>query len=326
MPRPQKRQRPRVQKPRTGKTETPPDTTAPVKPGLVRLQRVLAGAGCGSRRACEELITEGRVMIDEVVVTTLGVKVDPNRQSIHLDGRRLKLEKKVYFAVNKPPGYLCTNNDPAGRKRVIDLLPHVSERLFTVGRLDEGSQGLIVVTNDGTLSQKLAHPSFGVRKVYRVLVAGTPTHEELQNLRTGMQFHEGKFKVDAVREIRPVGQATLLEIVLREGKNREIRRLLAKIGHKVMRLQRVELGPLRLGTLKLGACRLLTRDEVQRLRRGDQPSGNEESTRSKPGADKRQSKRPVRPTETKSPAVKKTSGTQQRKPATPPRKTGKRRR
>ncbi|MCA9097898.1 MAG: rRNA pseudouridine synthase [Planctomycetaceae bacterium] len=272
----------------------PPQEDAPApNTGLVRLQRVLAGAGCGSRRACEEMIVAGRVKVDGEVVTTLGIKVDPNTQQIQLDGKKLKLEKKVYFAVNKPPGYLCTNNDPAGRLRVIDILPPVSERLFTVGRLDESSQGLIVVTNDGLLSQKLAHPSFRVRKVYRVLVAGTPTREELQSLRAGHQFHEGKFKVDSVRELRTVGQATLLEIVLREGKNREIRRLLARIGHKVMQLQRVQLGPLRLGTLKLGRCRLLTRDEVLRLRRADQYQPEEETPGKSPRSQNRRPKRPT---------------------------------
>jgi len=276
MPAHRKPSRPRPGKPGPRPaSQSTPETPPPKATGLVRLQRVLAGAGCGSRRACEELIVAGRVKVDGEPATTLGIKVDPNRQKIQLDERTLKLEKKVYFAVNKPPGYLCTNSDPSGRRRVIDLLPGSTERLFTVGRLDENSQGLIVVTNDGLLSQKLAHPSFQVRKVYRVLVAGNPTAEEIRSLKTGMKFHEGVFKVDSVREVKTVGQATLLEIVLMEGKNREIRRLLARIGHKVMRLQRIELGPLRLGSLKLGACRQLTRDEVQRLRHADQ--SNQES-------------------------------------------------
>lgn len=256
---------------------------------MIRLQRVLANAGCGSRRACEELILAGRVEVDGEVVTTLGVRVHPQKQEVRLDGKRLQQEKKVYYAVNKPQGYLCTNSDPAGRKRVVDLIPGSSERLFTVGRLDEGSQGLIVVTNDGLLAQRLAHPSFQVRKVYRVLVAGFPTREALQSLKTGHHFEEGLFRVESVQEIKPVGQATLLEIILNEGRNREIRRLLARIGHKVMRLQRVELGPLRLGQLKLGAFRPLTRDEVQRLRKADASQSETNSSTPKPRSPQKRS-------------------------------------
>jgi len=305
----------------SGKNAGNPKNTSRPNAGTVRLQRVLASAGCGSRRACEELIVAGRVMVDGEIVTTLGIKVDPNKQSIQLDGRKLKPEKKVYFAVNKPQGYLCTNSDPNGRSRVIDLLPHISERLFTVGRLDENSQGLIVVTNDGVFAQRLAHPSFEVRKVYRVLVAGNPKREELQSLTTGHQFHEGTFKVDSVREIKAVGQATLLEIVLMEGKNREIRRLLARIGHKVMRLQRVELGPLRLGALKLGACRALTRDEVQRLRHADQHTSEEGPDRkeSRPG-----DRRTNRPSSEKRPSGRKQPGKRSggSRPTTPKNSTG----
>lgn len=249
---------------------------------LVRLQKVLASAGIGSRRHCEELIAAGRVSVDGKTSRELGVRVDPVRQKILLDGEPIAAEKKVFYVVNKPPGFISSNRDPAGRPRVIDLFPRSRERLFTVGRLDEESQGLMLVTNDGDLAHRLAHPRYGVDKTYRVQVAGLPTHESLQLLRRGISFQEGVFKVHSVRRVRKVGQSTLLEIVLMEGQNREIRRLLAKIGHKVLRLERIALGPLKLSRLSLGKSRPLSEAEVRSLRaavRGRAPG------QSRPAAD-----------------------------------------
>jgi 23S rRNA pseudouridine2605 synthase len=226
---------------------------------------VLAAAGLGSRRDCEELITAGRVEVDGEIVTELGTRVDPDTQAIFLDGERVKPKGKVYYAVYKPTGVLCTNADPQGRARVLDLLPETRERLFTVGRLDRSSEGLILVTNDGDLAQRLTHPKYGVEKTYRVLVAGDPTREALTQLTSGVHLAEGLARVKSVRPKGKQGQSTWLEIVLGEGKNREIRRILAKVGHKVMSLKRISVGPLRLGEMEPAEFRRLTPDEVANL-------------------------------------------------------------
>jgi 23S rRNA pseudouridine2605 synthase len=231
----------------------------------VRLQKLLAMAGAGSRRQCEELILAGRVTVDRQTVRELGAKVVPERQEIRLDGERLRFARRSYYLLNKPPGYLCTNRDPQGRPRVLDLFRGVDQRLFTVGRLDEESQGLLIVTNDGELAQRLTHPRFRVEKVYRVEVVGVPAEAVIDQLKRGFYFAEGRFKAADARLVRVKRGRGLLEIVLLEGQNREIRRLLARIGHKVKRLERVRMGPIKLGALPLGAYRQLTRPEVAML-------------------------------------------------------------
>jgi 23S rRNA pseudouridine2605 synthase len=230
-----------------------------------RLQKVLAAAGLASRRHCEEYILDGRVTVDGKVVKVLGIKVDPETQKVCVDGERIKIERRQYFLVNKPTGVISTNADPSGRPRVIDLLPPWKGRLFTVGRLDENSEGLLLVTNDGDLAHRLAHPKFQVERVYRALVAGTPTDEILRQLRQGLFFSEGKFRVRDVRRIKGSPTSTILELTLTEGQNREIRRLLARVGHKVMKLKRTSFGPLRLGDLQTGAYRPLTSVELKTL-------------------------------------------------------------
>ncbi|MFN0053069.1 MAG: pseudouridine synthase [Planctomycetales bacterium] len=245
-----------------------------------RLQRLLAMAGAGSRRHCEEFILTGRVTVDGQTVRELGTRVDPDLQEVRLDGERLHLQRKVYYLLNKPPGYLCTNRDPDGRPRVVDLFPKDRERLFTVGRLDEESQGLIVVTNDGELANQLAHPKFRIRKTYHVQVAGVPTREMIGQLTQGLYFAEGRFKATEARLIKVHKLSALIEIVLTEGQNREIRRLLAKLGHKVQRLQRVALGTLELGEVPPGHYRPLTQQEVWDLRGLANPQGGQ--TKKKP--------------------------------------------
>ncbi len=232
---------------------------------LVRLQRLLAMAGISSRRHSEEYITTGRVTVDGKTVTELGAKVNPETQDVRLDGERVKIARKVYYMLNKPTGILCTNRDPEGRARVTDLFPKSSERLFTVGRLDENSEGLLLVTNDGDLAHRMAHPKFRVEKIYRVQVAGVPSKEIVEQLQEGMYFSEGRFAAKAARLVKAKGHSAMLEIVLTEGQNREIRRLLAKVGHKVQRLTRVGLGPLRLGELPLGEHRRLSGEEIRDL-------------------------------------------------------------
>ena len=231
-----------------------------------RLQKVLAAAGLGSRRQCEELIEAGRVEIDRKVVTELGTRVDPARQQIRVDGVALHRPKRVYYAVNKPPGVVCTNRDPSGRPRVIDMLPSRHGRLFTVGRLDLNSEGLILVTNDGQWANQLTHPRYGVEKTYRVLVAGQPTRDVVAKLRRGVHLAEGLARVARMQIKRRYKQRTILQMVLDEGRNREIRRVLARAGHKVLRLERIAIGPVRLGRLPPGGYRRLTRQEVDSLR------------------------------------------------------------
>jgi 23S rRNA pseudouridine2605 synthase len=229
-----------------------------------RLQKVLAAAGLGSRRDCEELITEGRVEVDRHVVTELGTKVDPLKQEIRVDGVALHRPKRLYFAVNKPPGVITTNFDPSGRARVIDLVP-TQERVFAVGRLDRASEGLILVTNDGDLANKVTHPRYGLEKTYHVRVEGAPSNEQLLRLRRGVYIAEGLARVQSVKVKSRHKNVSDLEIVLNEGKNREIRRILAKIGHKVLTLKRISVGPVKLGELKTGAARKLMPQEIEAL-------------------------------------------------------------
>jgi 23S rRNA pseudouridine2605 synthase len=234
--------------------------------GLVRLQKALAAAGVGSRRQCEELIVEGRVDIDGETVTELGTRVDPTRQTIRVDGEKLRRAKRVYFLINKPIGVISTNFDPTGRARVIDFAPS-HERLFTIGRLDKSSDGLILATNDGELTDLLTHPRYGVEKTYLAEVAGSPSPESLERLRKGVHLAEGYAHAKRVHVRRSHKHSTVMEIVLDEGRNREVRRLLARIGHKVMKLRRIAMGPLRLGTMKPGESRALRADEIEELYR-----------------------------------------------------------
>jgi len=233
--------------------------------GGERLQKILAAAGIGSRRKCEDLIREGRVEIDGRVVTELGVKVDPEKQHIIVDGVPLKTQtQRVHYLVNKPTNVVSTNHDPDGRTRVIDLVPE-GDHLYTIGRLDLYSEGLILVTNDGELTNRLAHPRYGIEKTYLALVAGDPDNKILERLKSGVHLAEGIAQCKEVRVKARPGNNTLLEIVLDEGRNREIRRVLARVGHKVLKLQRTAIGPLKLGDLKPGGWRTLTDAEVAKL-------------------------------------------------------------
>ena len=235
-------------------------------PDEMRLQKFLAMAGVDSRRNCEEYIRTGRVTVDGEVITDPARSVDPKTQEIKLDAERLRPPRFRYFLVNKPRGFLCTNSDPQGRPRAIDLVPAVDQRLFTVGRLDESTEGMLLVTNDGDLAQQLAHPRFEVIRRYRCLVAGFPQPDILHQLREGMYFAEGFFRFRSVRVFKRRGRSTILELELQEGKNREIRRLMARVGHKVLALERVAFGPLKLGSLPPGRHRELSSFEIRQLR------------------------------------------------------------
>lgn len=242
-----------------------PAFTGPREDGE-RLQKVLAAAGVASRRECEELITAGRVHVDGKIVTELGARVDLSKQTVHLDGEALTASKLVYFAINKPEGVVCTARDPAGRPRVTDLLPPSVGRVFAIGRLDMSSEGLILLTNDGELANRITHPRHGVEKLYHVQVAGMPTAEVLAEVRSGVYIDEGRVAFKHVKLKSNRKSSAILEVVLDEGRNREIRRVLARVGHKVQRLQRIAVGPVRLGEMPVGSYRELTREEVTALR------------------------------------------------------------
>jgi 23S rRNA pseudouridine2605 synthase len=233
--------------------------------GLERLQKVLASAGLGSRRNCEELITTGRVEVDRQVVTQLGTRIDPLKSEVRVDGEKLPNPKRVVYMLNKPVGVVTTNFDPAGRPRVVDLVP-AEQRLFAIGRLDRMSEGLILVTNDGPLANLLSHPRYGVEKKYLVQVAGVPSQELLDKIRRGITLAEGKVHAKRV-EIRSQHKlSAVLEMILDEGKNREIRRMLARLGHKVHQLKRVGVGKLSLGNLLPSQWRPLSWNEIEALR------------------------------------------------------------
>jgi 23S rRNA pseudouridine2605 synthase len=234
---------------------------------MERLNKYLAHAGVGSRRHCDDLIAAGRVRVDGEVVRELGTRIDPEKQAVNVDGNDLKTERPAYWLVNKPRGYLCTNHDPAGRPLAVSLVEHVPERVYTVGRLDEDSEGLLLLTNDGDLAHKLMHPRFGVEKTYLVQVAGRPEQDDIDRLLKGVWLSEGHVKARRVKRLKSQGESTWLEIVLSEGKNREIRRMLARLEHKVLRLKRIAIGPIRLDKLRNGRARPLKPEEVAKLRR-----------------------------------------------------------
>jgi 23S rRNA pseudouridine2605 synthase len=200
------------------------------------------------------------------MVVQLGARVDPVSQEVRVDGVPLPTVKRLYYAVHKPPRVVSTSRDPSGRPRVIDLVPKTGARLFAVGRLDLNSEGLILVTNDGELADRLTHPRYGVEKVYRVQVAGRPAREIFAQMLRGVRLAEGTAKAERVKFHSHHKDSTVLEMVLREGQNREIRRLLAKLGHKVLRLTRIAVGPVRLGKLAPGQSRPLSSQELKALR------------------------------------------------------------
>jgi 23S rRNA pseudouridine2605 synthase len=233
--------------------------------GLERLQKVLAAGGRGSRRACEELITQGRVTVDGRVVTQLGTRVDPARQEVRCDGEAVRAARNVYFLINKPNGYVCTNSDERGRPCVFDLLPMRDARLFTVGRLDADTEGLLIATNDGDFTQRVAHPRYGVSKTYRAIVRGAMTNAAKRDLMAGIWIAGRRCAASWVKIVRRGRQDSVVEITMHEGRNREVRRMLAKVGFPVSHLRRFRIGPLEDDTLPLGHWRKLSPDEVRTL-------------------------------------------------------------
>jgi 23S rRNA pseudouridine2605 synthase len=232
----------------------------------VRLQKVIAQSGLASRRAAEQLIRQGRVAVNGTTVTELGVRVDPERDEVCVDARRLRLEEpKVYLLFHKPKGCVTTLKDPQGRQTVVDFVGNIDARVYPVGRLDYDAEGLLLLTNDGVLAHKLQHPRYGVSKVYEVKVAGHPGEDTLQQLRSGVKLEEGITGPAGVEVLRLLPRACWLRIVLHQGWNRQIKRMCAVVGHPVVKIKRVAYGPLTLGRLTVGAFRPLTAQEVRAL-------------------------------------------------------------
>jgi 23S rRNA pseudouridine2605 synthase len=230
-----------------------------------RLQKVLAAAGVDSRRKCEELILSGQVSVNHKVVDTLPAFVDPEKDIITVNGRKIRAAQKVYFLLNKPRGVICTNNDPRGRKKAIDLV-RTRERIFCVGRLDADTTGLIVLTNDSELTNKLTHPRYGIAKTYVVRIGGEITVEQVEKLKKGVWLAEGKTGRSSVRILKRRHDESLIEITIRQGLNRQVRRMLAKVGLPVKSLTRTCIGKLTIRGLGVGKFRTLTGPEVAYLK------------------------------------------------------------
>jgi 23S rRNA pseudouridine2605 synthase len=232
---------------------------------MVRLQKFLADAGIASRRASEEIIVAGRVEVNGKPIRILGTKIDPARDNVVVDGSPIKAKKKLYLALHKPRGYLCSRKDERERRTLSDLLPKEWSNVYSVGRLDFDSEGLIFLTNDGQFSLQLTHPRYGIRKKYRATVMGKVTHDMLKKITHGVE-HEGEtLKAETARVVDASQSHSVVELVLAEGKYREVRRLFESQGVEVERLQRTQIGPIKLGELPLGKWRTLTETEIKSL-------------------------------------------------------------
>ena len=273
---PPRRQRPRSHAAAPAQAPQAPDGSPTDREmGKQRIQKVLSRYGVASRRAIEEMVAEGRISLNGRRVDRLPCFVDPEIDEIRLDGQTLRLapdRRKVYYLLNKPRGVVCTQADPAGRHRAVDLVPHPAGRIYCVGRLDKESTGLIILTNDGQLTEYLTHPKHGVMKTYVVDADGSVTGDQIEKLRKGVHIDGKRTQGVWIKVLRRRIKTTSLEIRLTEGRNREIRRMLARLGNKVRRLKRTAIGPLTDHGLKTGNYRVLTPREVARLRTCGRPS------------------------------------------------------
>lgn len=232
---------------------------------MIRLQKFLADAGVASRRAGEQMILAGRISVNGQTVRLLGTKVDPAQDEVALDGQPVRPRRKLYIALHKPAGCVCTRHDPENRPTIGELLPKEWGHLFSVGRLDYFSEGLIFLTNDGEFCLRLTHPRYGVRKVYRVTVEGRVEPGALVQLTKGVFEGGERLKAEKARILAANNSRSVVELVLTEGKNREVRRLCAALDWEVSRLQRTQVGPIRLGELPVGRWRTLTEPEIKSL-------------------------------------------------------------
>ncbi len=231
-----------------------------------RLQKILSRCGVASRRKAEELIIQERVFVNGVPVNKLGSKADPATDSITVDGRSITPEaKKVYILLHKPAGYICSLSDPQGRPTVGELVSGISERVFPVGRLDYDTEGLLLLTNDGEFSYAMQHPRFNIKRTYRVKVRGVPESDRLDMLAAGVVLDGVKTHKSAIRFIGKARKNTWLEVVLKEGRNRQLKKMFSLIGHPAMRIIRIKFGPFALGRLPSGSFRTISPDEVKRI-------------------------------------------------------------
>lgn len=232
----------------------------------IRLQKVLAQAGIGSRRACEEMIDDGRVEVNGKIVVEQGTRVDPARDTIRVDGSRIPTARRhVYLVLNKPRGVVSTMDDPEGRLSLADYVARRKERLFHVGRLDTDTEGLLLLTNDGEFANRMTHPRYEVPRTYVAEVEGFVHNPTLKQLGKGVVLDDGPVHPDKIKLMQRSDERTLLQITLHEGRNRIVRRLLEHVGHPVRKLTRIQIGPVRIGRLPVGELRELTRDELGAL-------------------------------------------------------------
>jgi pseudouridine synthase len=235
---------------------------------MERLQKILSQAGVASRRAAEQLMLDGRVTVNGATIRELGTKADVTHDDIRVDGRRVKTaEPTRHLLLNKPRGYMTTRSDPERRPTVIDLLHGVREYVYPVGRLDFDSEGLLILTNDGDLAARLTHPSHGVPRVYEARVLGVPDRHDLDRLHRGIPIEGRRTEPAEIEVIGEKGGHATLRVTIREGRNRQVRKMCESVGHPVTELRRVAIGPIRDARLKLGSWRELTREEVTRLRK-----------------------------------------------------------
>ncbi|MEY8303093.1 pseudouridine synthase [Anaerosalibacter bizertensis] len=234
----------------------------------MRLQKYMALCGIASRRKSEEIILEGRVKVNGKVINELGVKIEPGRDIVIVDGKNIKMEeKKVYIMLNKPIGYVTTVKDEFNRNKVIDLIDGVEERIYPVGRLDYDTSGLLLLTNDGEMTYKLTHPSNEVKKTYIGKVRGVPTEAELEKFRNGLKIDNYITAKAEIKILKKSKDSSLLVMEIHEGRNRQIRKMCAAINHPIIKLKRVAVGKLKLGDLKLGDWRYLKNKEVEYLKK-----------------------------------------------------------
>jgi 23S rRNA pseudouridine2605 synthase len=237
-----------------------------------RLQKILSAAGVASRRASEQMILDGRVSVNNVTILTLGSKADPVRDDIRVDGSRVRPERIRYILLNKPEKVVTTRDDPQHRRTVMDLLRGVKESVYPVGRLDFDSAGLLLLTNDGDLAARLMHPRHGIEKVYRADVRGIPADSQLERLADGVEIDGQRTLPARVTVVKAIPSArgegtSVLEIAIREGRNRQVRRMCDAVGHPVVRLTRIAIGPLRDRTLRPGEWRDLNAREIEVIKR-----------------------------------------------------------
>ncbi|MDD2463433.1 MAG: pseudouridine synthase [Desulfobulbus sp.] len=230
-----------------------------------RLQKILAKAGVASRRGAEQLIRDGRIRVNDAIITELGHKADPSKDTISFDGKRLQFEQKIYVLLNKPAGYVTTMADPQGRPIVSDLMKEFPERLFPVGRLDLDTEGALLMTNDGELGNAILHPRYEVNKTYEAWVAGFPSSQQLERLEHGIKIEGIMTQPAQVKILKRSKQQSLVEIIIHEGKKRQVRKMFEAINHRVMHLKRTAYGQLRLGTLALGKHKILGENDLKKI-------------------------------------------------------------